>query len=396
MRTLVLLLFLTAFAFPACAEKRVTVEQLEQAVAAAHGKPDKDVAQQLTRLELTERLSTARLDKLKAELPGDQTRRALLAVADASGFLNLPAADIPHDAPPDSATQGKIMSRAADFVVATLPKMPDFLATRSTTRFNDLKVEVVFDDPTIVQNQGFHLVDKFSDTVLFRDDREVVQAATGKKGEKNAPIQTGLANWGVFGPLLGVVMTDVLKGKMGWGHWEQGAAGPLAVFRYAVAEGKSSYTVRYCCFQSDDAVMHEFKVVPSYHGEIAVDPTTGSVLRLVVKTDLKPGPQMFRADLLVEYSSVEIGGRNYICPARSVSISTAMEVVSKDIISQDGKTYYAGLVGKPNVTAINDVVFDNYHQFRGEMRILPAESADPNTSAPALAPAAPPASPPQP
>jgi hypothetical protein len=394
MRKLTLLLFLAAFALPAIAVKLVTVQHLEQAVAEARSKADKDIAQQLTKLELTERLSTARLDKLKAELPGDQSRKALLAVADASAFLNLPAADILHDPPPDSATQGKIMSLAADFVVATLPKMPDFFATRTTTRFNDMRVEYLFGEPNIVQNDGFHLVDKFSDTVLFRDGRELVQATTAKKGEISAPPQTGLANWGVFGPLLGIVMTDVLKGKMGWGHWEQGATGPLAVFRYAVAEGKSGYTVRYCCFQSDGAVLREFKAVPPYHGEITIDPATGAVLRLVVNTDLKPGPQIFRADLLVEYSAVEIGGKSYICPARSISISKAIEVVSREVASPDGKATYTVLAGMPDVTSINDVVFDNYHQFRGEMRILPADNADPNISAPSLQPAAPSASPP--
>jgi hypothetical protein len=334
------------------------------------------------------------LDKLKAELPGDQSRKALLAVADAAAFLNLPAADILHDAPPDPATQGKVMSLAADFVVATLPKMPDFFATRTTTRFNDMRVEYLLGEPNIVQNEGFHLEDKFSDTVLFRDGREVVQPTTGKKSEITAPSQTGLANWGVFGPLLGIVMTDILKGKMGWGHWEQGAARPLAVFRYAVAEGKSGYTVRYCCFQSDGAVMREFKVVPPYHGEITVDPATGAVLRLVIKTDLKPGPQMLRADLLVEYSPVEIGGKSYICPARSISISKAVEVVSREVTSPDGKATYTVLAGMPNVTSINDVVFDNYHQFRGEMRILPADNADPNTTVPESPPAPPSALPP--
>ena len=71
-----------------------------------------------------------------------------------------------------------------------------------------------------------------------------------------------------------------------------------------------------------------------------------------------------------------------------------------------GYTFYVNKKGKPDpngnklghsealnlpkVTAINDVVFEDYHQFRGEMRILPADSADQDGTAPAPGAAAPP------
>jgi hypothetical protein len=43
-------------------------------------------------------------------------------------------------------------------------------------------------------------------------------------------------------------------------------------------------------------------------------------------------------------------------------------------------------VTQPIVTAINDVIFENYHQFRVEVRILPEESSEPDSNAPAPAP----------
>ena len=49
MRKLALLFFLALTVLPAVAAKRVTVDQLEQALAAAHRKPDAEVAQQLAR-----------------------------------------------------------------------------------------------------------------------------------------------------------------------------------------------------------------------------------------------------------------------------------------------------------------------------------------------------------
>ena len=385
-RRLVFLLLPAALVLPAAAADKVTVQQLEQAVAAAQAKPDKDAAQEVGGLELTERLTTARLEKLKTILPGEQSRQALLAVADASAFLNLPSADAPPDATPDAATQGHIMSLAADFVMATIPKLPNFLATRTTTRFQDMKLTYVFKEPTFVANQSFQFVDKTSANLLYREGREVVEIERNKNARGPAPFQAGSSNWGVFGPLLGIVMADVLKGKLGWGHWERGAAGPVAVFRYAVAEGKSNYTVRYCCVMTSDGAMHEFKTVPPYHGEIAVDPKSGTVLRLLVKSDLKPNHEISRADVVVEYGPVDIGGKSYICPARSVSITTARDVVARGIRYTGSIAYYDDIVGTPTVTSINDVVFGSYHQFRSEMRILPMDSSEQDGNKPADAP----------
>ena len=407
MRRFALLLVLASLALPALAFDKVTVDQLQQAVAAAQGKRDKEVAEQLAGLELTERLSTARYERLKAGLPGDQSRLALLALADASAFLDLPAAEVTRVAAPDSATQGRIVSLAADFVVATVPRMPNFFATRTTTRFQDMKVSQLMTansgETTIyMPNQGFHFVDRIISIVSYRNGREVVEAPGAKKPGSSVSYSTGLASWGVFGPLLGVVMTDVLRGKIGWGHWEQGPTGTLAVFRYAVAEDRSNFTVRFCCFRSDNGEMREYEAVPAYHGEIAIDPASGAVLRLVLKTDPQPtllqGLPMERADVLVEYGPVEIGGRTYICPVESISISKA------DALVFHGNTFYVDkkgnpddwvgnkkkhteTVSEPKVTAINDVVFENYHEFRGDVRILPEDSAEQNGDAPASAPA---------
>jgi hypothetical protein len=82
----IVVLFLAVATLPALAYEPATIAQLEQILAAAHGKPDKDLAKQLGELELTERLSTVRLDKLQASLPGIKSRQALLVLSDNSAF----------------------------------------------------------------------------------------------------------------------------------------------------------------------------------------------------------------------------------------------------------------------------------------------------------------------
>jgi hypothetical protein len=391
-------------ALPAAAVTRVTVDQLEQSVAVCRALTDKDAAQRLSDLELSERLSKPRFERLNATLPGDRARLALLALADSSAFLNLPQADLLKLPAPDVAAQGRMVSQAADFVVETVSRMPDFLAAQTTTRFEDMKNAPRTFDKLLVAEHQFNFQDREAVSVAFRNGREVKETL-GSKKSAGVTSSTGLTNWGVFGPLLGVVMADILKGKIGWGHWEEGERGPLAVFRYAVPEDRANYTVRYCCFRSDRGEMRQFEAVPAYHGEIAIEPGSGAVMRLVLKMDLQPELPMQRADQEVEYGPVEIGGKTYICPLRSISITSAEALVFH------GYTIYADKKGQPDpggklkhteqtnrqphVTAINDVVFADYHQFRGEVRMLSGEGTDPDAAAPASpgAPAAAPAPP---
>jgi hypothetical protein len=107
-----------------------------------------------------------------------------------------------------------------------------------------------------------------------------------------------------------------------------------------------------------------------------------------------------RLDVLVEYGPVEIGGKTYICPMESTTISRAEAVAFHGhmfYVDQKGqpdsypgkRTKQAETVELPKVTAINDVVFENYHQFRTEMRILPADVSGPPGAAPGGVQAAP-------
>src|SRR5260370_29991219 len=137
MRTLALLLSLTGFMLPAFGAKRVTVDRLEQTLAAAHSLQDAEVARQLSDLELTERLSTAKLKRLETALPGDKSRQALMILADASVFFDPPAAEISSQPAPDPVTQHKILALAVNYVTQTLHQLPNFFATRVTNSFED-------------------------------------------------------------------------------------------------------------------------------------------------------------------------------------------------------------------------------------------------------------------
>ena len=118
----------------------LTVEMIEHVLAVLHTESDRNLARELDGHHLTQRLTAARFERLNSKLPGRESRQALLAIADEAAFLDLPPADQLDLPAPDRAAQGRMVSRAAAFVAATVSRMPDFTATRTTTRFQDAYV----------------------------------------------------------------------------------------------------------------------------------------------------------------------------------------------------------------------------------------------------------------
>ena len=126
----------------------------------------------------------------------------------------------------------------------------------------------------------------------------------------------------------------------------------------------------YCCFVegvgANASDFRPFHQIAGYHGEIAVDPANGTVLRVTAQADLKPTDPLVRADIMVEYGPVELGGRSYICPLKSVSISQAQAADSNMAASK--VQFSPGHLQ----TLLNDVAFVQYHLFHADAHILTA------------------------
>lgn len=328
----------------------VTVARLTQVVEGAKNKRDGDAAKEIEHLQLTERLNSTKLELLSNELPGTKSKNALRAVADASVFLELPKAEIPERAVPDVTEQRRIVSLAVNYLAKTVPKLPNFFARRTTVSFEAVgmvKEGAANDGPLRESGEAVG-------TILYRNGKEEVkQSGASDK-------QLGLITKGVFGPVLSTVIVDASHGEMKWSHWEDGPTGPMAVFAYRVSMPQSHYEVSYPAIVNTGLDMSNFKT--AYHGEVGIDAATGNIMRLALQADLDPGMPMQRADIMVEYGTVDIGGKSYTCPVRSVSLSRGKSVAGSGS---------PGLESLREVTRLNDVVFSDYHVFRSEMRIVP-------------------------
>jgi VWFA-related protein len=128
--------------------------------------------------------------------------------------------------------------------------------------------------------------------------------------------------------------------------------------------------------------MKRFHQLAGYHGQMAVDPATGSILRLTLEAELKENDPVSKASIVVEYGSVEIGGKNYICPVKSISLSRAETtqllhdgdrpaIIAGGRLSNVASTESVGsMVAGPQRMMLNDAVYGKYHVFRAETRLL--------------------------
>jgi hypothetical protein len=353
----------------------VTVLQLDEKLAAAHGQSDADLAEALSNLELTERLSATRVTQLAAAVPGEKSREALRILADKSVFHDPPGDEIVGGPRPDPAATRQMLVQIVNYVNTTLRQLPNLIASRDTTGFEDRPREDRVEATGIVSLSylPLHFVGRSNDTITFRDRKESVDDTLGKSTKEGRV--GGMITRGEFGPILSTVLGDALKGKITWVRWEQGPTGQLAVFNFAVPEDKSHYRVEFCCMQTGlsadgQAELTPFNELSSYQGEITFNPADGSILRLMLKAELPAHGLVADAGLMVEYAPTEIAGKIYICRVKSVSTLAAHIQLPQGMFAQ---TDYRGATK----TYLNDRSFSRYRRFGSEARILTGENTQP-------------------
>ena len=304
----------------------------------------------------------------------------LLALADSSAFLDLPAAEIPATAPLADEAQKQLLLKSIDYVKRQIPLLPDFMATERLIQFSDVPAKARKDHDNKPYDEKLHLVQEFSATVRFLGGKEEV-APRPVRDKSVAPAAQRLVVQGVFGPILSVVLKDVLAANpspdlsgsnLSWTHWESEPAGAMAVFRFQVPSERSHYIVQ------DSEAQQELSPFAAYHGEIGLDPATGAILRLMLVADRRPKSPVARADILVEYGPQNLGGETYICPRKSVAVSLA-----RDVSPMEGLYTYPLSMVPPFKLELNDTAYTEYHLFRTEMHVLtPDGDGDSGTTAP--------------
>jgi VWFA-related protein len=344
--------------------KPVALADLDEVLTNARGRRDEEAARALNGLELTERMSSAELKRWLALMPGGKSRAALTILGDASAFLKPPAREMMRETEPDLATQKQMVARTVDYVAKAIPKLPDFFATRTTARFEEPRPKDDEQWKTVVNDPVLHQAETRRVTLHVRNGQEIAETDS-KKAKAARGRERDLVTQGTFGAILSTVLMGgaAKRSQMAWSRWEQGTQGREAVFRFEVPEETHLFEVGFCCLADPDGTV-PFQKKSGFHGEMAIDPETGAIWRIEVVADLEARLPLDRSGVVVEYEPVTIGGREYMCPTRSVSISRSRTV---RVLHEWNESF--GVYG-PFESMVNDVTFSDYHVFRSTSRML--------------------------
>lgn len=359
--------------------ERVSVAQLRNAMSELQHDSDDAAERRLRQMELTERLSSAALSKCLSALKGKDAREALIALADQSTFLFPPTEDTLDQPTPSLREQHEIAQRTVSYVSRMVPVLPNLITDRTTTLYSQPPRIPEQTWKTAMGDQPLDAVSTTKAAVHVSRGMEVVQEASTSidprtyRGRKIVE-KRSLKTEGTFGPILASLLIAVSKrdSTLIWARWEKGDQGPLAVFRYNIPAKRRLYHVEFCCL-AIDGMQQNFQTDAPAHGEIAVDPATGAIMRLTMAAGLSYRLPLQHSDISVEYGPAMLGDTTYICPIRGVEISRHRSVVVLSEFGQKFKVY------APFETILNDVKYDNYHLFQSTSRVLPGFTEIPNT-----------------
>ena len=346
--------------------EKVTVTQLEEVV---HSRTD--LSRKLANLELTEHMSTPRLESLLGEVRREKDRQALTADADLSIALPPPPDDIVNRPSPPLGEQRAILQRTFEYLRNAIPKLPDFYALRTTARFEEPPERDNQSWKTRQEDETLHFAAGEHATVLYRNGIEEVEQK--KKLGKKPVVRRGrareLETTGTFGPILNFVIAAAASNPSSfkWQRWERSKDGDMAVFTFKASGASNVPELTFCCLPEGDGTT-VYRSRADDFAEIAVNPDSGGIMRITINADLDeerdPDVPLIRSQIMVEYGPEQLGGKTYICPRHAVEVSRARTVRQ---LHQWGMVFS---VYSYFETMINDMSFGGFHKFGSEARIL--------------------------
>jgi hypothetical protein len=318
-----LLLVVTAALLTAATEMNLTVAQLEMFIRSAVElkQPDRQVAEYLRHVKLTDKLDDRTIEDLQSLGAGPKTVAVLRELSDASA--NLPAAPPPPPKPvyvppppPDSVEQAKIIDEAREYALNYTKQLPNFICVQVTRR--DI-------DPSGTGNNWYH-----GDTITARlsyngfENYEVI--LHNNQPVTNASMRQfgGMSSQGEFGSMMKEVFEPETHTEFSWDHWGKLRGRKAYVFAYDVQQEFSKYRV-----EADDAE----GIVPAYRGLVYIDEDTKAVVKIVMTPYNMPSTfPIHDITSSLDYDFETIGDQQYMLPLKSVLISRRARQMSKNDI----------------------------------------------------------------
>lgn len=321
---------------------RLNVAQLEGFVRSSiklrH--PDKQIADYLKKVKLTEKLDDRAIEIMLADGIGPRTMEALRALRDASAMLAPPPppavkAPPPVIPPPSSIEQAKILDEVRKWALDYDTKLPNFICMQVTRRFQDPSGLELWNGIDTITAKLSYFEKKEQKQVMFVNNR-YVDIDYDKLGG-------GATSTGEFGNLLRGVFEKESEAEFGWERWATLRGRLHYVFNYRVRQHNSKWKIFY-----DRSV----EATPGYSGLIFVDTDYKIVSRVVMNSeDLAPSFPVQMARTQLDYEFTDIAGQAYLLPLRSeLRMRAGKQLLKNEVEFRTYRRYGADVQIKFDVT----------------------------------------------
>ena len=291
---------------------------------------DKQLADFLSKVKLTEKLEAKVIEDLEALDLGPLTRRALEKLSVESQTLSastvkqvLPDEPIP---PPSSVEQGAILDAVREYVANYDNNLPDFVCTEVEHRLIAPKPGTRYggrpgSDPSYqesdtVTNRLSYFEHKEEKKPILVNSRPVFTSYENLNGSTSN---------GDFGTMLRDLFSRRSQARFEWARWATLRGRLTMVFSFRVAQPNSTFTIEVKDIKRE--------IVVAYSGEVFVDKGTRKVTRLIqVAQNIPPDFPVRHAQERLDYDYADIGGHQYLLPYRGELLMEGEEIFSKNLL----------------------------------------------------------------
>jgi len=336
MRCRLLVCFLAVCCLAMGQNNRMSVDKLiafvqssEKIIKEEKTMTDRQLADFLSKVKLTEKLEPRVIEDLEALGIGPLTVKALEKLRLESQTLTastvkqvLPDEPIP---PPTSLEQGAILNDVRDYVMNYDNNLPDFICTEVEHRLIAPKgarygvrpgSEPSYQEQDTVTNRLSYFEHKEEKKPILINSRPTFSSYENLNGSTSS---------GDFGSMLRELFEKRAQAHFEWARWATLRGRLTMVFGYHVARANSSFTIGV-----KDLKM---EIVTAYSGEVFVDKDTRQVTRLVQVAEEIPADFPVRhAQERLDYDYADIGGHPYLLPYRGELQMEGDEVYSKNLL----------------------------------------------------------------
>jgi hypothetical protein len=286
-----------------------TVDQIKQFISSAIKlkNPDKEVAEMLRKMKLSERLDLDTVEALQSQGAGPKTVAVLKELASESASLPVAGPPPPKPVyvpppPPSSEEQAQLLDEVRDYAVNYTQRLPDFICLEQTRRYVDTTGRDSWRLADIITARLSYFNQKEDYKLVSQNDKVVTDASYASVG--------GALSMGDFGTGMRDIFDPKSHASFAWERWTKLRDRRTHVFSYRIPLEFSQYTIEYGESKDDQR-----RITVGYHGSVFVDKELTTIVRITQEADnIPPTFPIQEAKETLDYDFTKIGDSVFFLP----------------------------------------------------------------------------------